>query len=91
MTDGITDQPCNQALAPISNVPEGQNGKRNLNDDGRYAGIGGGFNARMMFKNKPPNDHKVNAVNQEISERGLRVTIYNPSHRAVMSARKFTV
>ena len=78
-------------MAPISNVPEGQNGKRNLNDDGLNAVIGGGFNARMIFKNKLPNDHKVNAVNQEVSERGLRVTIYNPSHKAVISARKFIV
>jgi hypothetical protein len=42
-----------------------------------------------MFRNIPLIDQMVMLVSQAIALRGLRVTIYHPSHTAVTSAAKF--
>lgn len=46
--------------------------------------------AIRMFRNKPTIHHKVKAVSQAIGYLGLRVTRYNPSHKAITNPRKLT-
>src|SRR4029453_7394929 len=89
--EGITDHPCNQALAPSATPLEGQKGKRKRNADGRNEGSGGGFSANNTLIKSPPSDQRVSAVSQAVGTRGLRVTRYIPSHREARRATKLTV